>query len=280
MKMMKTIKVTKFVQPGSQKELDFLQRAAQEGLLLIAAKWCRYTFAKATTSNFEITTEFSDRPITATHLDTAKELGLASILQRKLFLLDHFLVYTYTPIKKSVPKKTQDDQSKLAELDYWVDNRSKYNMLQGFVAILLALSWFLLNLSSQRGWADINLFVISLPLLLMIGWFAWYYKYAGRRKERIDQLEKDTGDFRDLQIDRWLISFKKQTAAPKVESLAHLGRWELITQSKNGKNYYYYLYANLPQEALESEISSVLGISKQEFDIVSPLGLYPLGYWM
>lgn len=273
------MKKIKILQPGSEKETAFLNKAAQAGYRLTKANWGCYSFeASEEIKEQQVISEFSNTSLSSLHRETAAELGLPPMVERKLLCLKHYLIYSYLPQSENIAK--EDDQSQVAELDYWQANRMEYNFFQSWIGSFLIFCWMMLMLAPIFGWGSFSPFVLALPLIIWICWFAWYLRYASRRKKRMRQLERATGDFRDTPILRWLITIKHQQQEPDLAGLTHLGTWKLVTTSKKGQDYYYYLHSSLSQEAITTEVTTALGLVPEDFSIVPPYGLFPLGYFI
>lgn len=256
----------KFFLKGSEKEKKFLSTQKNNGYILENVKFNIYNFSKnknLTQSKLQV--EFINKDFNIN--EYSKSEFIKKIIQKKLLISDFNVVYSYIDTKKDGMKVL--NETKDIEVNYLERLKNNLLIFNVIFTIILVLLGFILSENKSSGYLD------KMPIYIMF--FIWLVTFLFSRKlsRRIESLLcKEPSPHAEITI----IINNDSKEKPNIEtSLKYLGLWRYIVTKKN--KHYFRLSTYFSEDKLKNEISSFLNISEDNVQIISNLGLFPIGFF-
>lgn len=249
----------RFFFKGSAKEKIFLDKKKSEGYILEAINYGLYKFKVIDNlTNTSLKIEFSDKTVSDILIEENSLVRFA--ITKKLQFTAKNIIYSYIDKRHDLEIITETDD---IEIEYLEETKNKLYYSNLFITISLLLIWFVM-------------LILEKPLshLLYLMPLSWLIHFIIIRKfsKRIEELAGDA-DLIPSEIKIVIYSAEENL---DIEPLNFLGNWRYVSSKKH--YHYYSLYTNYSCDDLKNEISSCLNIKETDINIISNLGLYPIGY--
>lgn len=254
----------RFFLKGSAAEVAWLNRQAAWGYQLTAIHGLSYQFKEVPQA----------RQLIAEYMPQTTLQAMTTVFQpltSYTFHDDMAVVYSTVAPKQRVVNN--DQQYRLAVYRHARD--VALNWLNGWVLVVWLMMSATIVISSQLQATPLLTRLLLLGLALgagvMVAGIIVGVRTAIRCHREVCRLIRITGDNHETWKPTFHVLFKHQHAAPDTTCWDDLGSWQLALHNQRG-DYYFELKTTLS----ELEITNTLAqrFSKQDFSVVSWLGLY------
>ena len=254
----------RFFLKGSAAEVAWLNRQATHGYQLTAIHGLTYQF-KAVPRAYQLIAEYL--PQTTFQAMTTVFHPLAS------YTLHDDMAVVYSAVTPEQRVVNNDQQYRLTVYRHARD--IALNWLNGWVLVVWLAMSATIVISSQLQATPLltRLLLLGLTIgaALMIIGIITGCRAAIRCHREVCRLIRVTGDDHEAWKPTFHVLFKHQPAVPDTDCWDDLGQWQLALHNQRG-DYYFELKTTLS----ELEINNTLAqrLSKQDFTVMSWLGLY------
>lgn len=253
-----------------EKEEIFLNHALTKGWLFVKRSGCIYQFRKIQTSRQLIRVEVvqtADMPLLKENVDVIA----SKLIKNKGMTLVYYLIEA-DPRMAELRNLSREPQHYLNYYN-WLHARQTLIMYGCVIPLIVLISYW--GTLAQKRSATLTLLAIVLVITIVIT----YARVSQQSKKKIKEYRLLNDDYSEQLTLRFIVKVpllveKKRTDLQR--DLGYLGKWDY--RLSDNKQSYFYLNSNTNEVEIKSDLSDYFGESA-EIEVVSPLALYPLGYF-